>query len=123
VYDFVVQKPYEGSTKNLDLEALFAKTKIIGINEEKLDDQKVYRVKVQESSDSKKVDKLMDYLKYRGCQVNMIQRYVAQQPPVPKPERDLSRCMEEQESQHGPNDYQDLQSNSDVPSRPQTAAH
>ena len=71
----------------------------------------MYRVKVQESSDSKKVDKLMDFLKYRGCQVNMIQRYVAQQPPVPKPDRDLSRCKEEQEEEsnnHGPNDYQDL---------------
>ena len=77
MYDFVVQKPYEGTTKNLDLQALFAQTKIIGINEEKVDESKVYRVRVQDTSDSKKVDKLMDFLKYRGCQVNMIQRYVA----------------------------------------------
>jgi hypothetical protein len=34
-----VQKPAERNTRNLNLEALFAQTKLIGINEEKLDDQ------------------------------------------------------------------------------------
>lgn len=49
----------------------------------------------------------MDYLKYRGCNVNMIQRYVAQQAPLPKPDRDLSQCKEEDEFKLGPHDYQD----------------
>jgi len=46
VYDFVVQKPGERGTRNLDLEALFAQTKVIGITEEKVENQHVYRVKV-----------------------------------------------------------------------------
>lgn len=49
----------------------------------------------------------MDYLKYRGCNVNMIQRYVAQQAPLPKPDRDLSQCKEEDEFKLGPLDYED----------------
>jgi hypothetical protein len=32
---------------------------------------------VQESSKSKNIEKLMDYLKYRGCQVNMVSRDIA----------------------------------------------
>ena len=57
----------------------------------------MYRVKVQDGSDSKRVDKLMDYLKYRGCAVNMLQRYVAKPLPqtVPKERRVLPKCMEE----------------------------
>ncbi len=49
----------------------------------------------------------MDYLKYRGCNVNMIQRYVAHQAPLPKPDRDLSQCKEEDEFKLGPHDYEE----------------
>ncbi len=42
----------------------------------------------------------MDYLKYRGCQVDMVQRYVPQYQPmitlVNKNERNLSQCREEE---------------------------
>jgi hypothetical protein len=67
------------------------------LQEDKIDDQRVYRVKVQEGSDSKRVEKLMDYLKYRGCAVNMLQRYVANPQPqiAPKERRVLPKCMEE----------------------------
>ncbi len=68
----MVQKPGDRNTKNLDLQALFAQTTLVEIKEDIIDDKKVYRLKVQESSDSKKVDKLLDYLKYRGCNVNML---------------------------------------------------
>jgi hypothetical protein len=97
IYDFVVQKPGDRNTKNLDLEALFAQTKLLELQEDKVDDQRVYRVKVQDGSDSKRVDKLMDYLKYRGCAVNMLQRYVANPPPQPAPKekRALPKCLEE----------------------------
>jgi hypothetical protein len=54
-------------------------------------------MKVQDQSDNQRVEKLMDYLKYRGCHVNVIARYVAEQPPVIKPDRDLSQCREEDE--------------------------
>ena len=68
------------------------------MQEDKVDDQRVYRVKVQDGSDSKRVEKLMDYLKYRGCAVNMLQRYVANPQPqtVPKDRRVLPKCMEEE---------------------------
>jgi hypothetical protein len=36
----------------------------------------------------------MDYLKYRGCEVNMLQRYAASHTPKIEKET-LSRCLEE----------------------------
>jgi hypothetical protein len=40
----------------------------------------------------------MDYLKYRGCAVNMLQRYVANPQPqaAPKERKALPKCMEEE---------------------------
>lgn len=64
----------------MDLEALFAQTQILNIQAETVDDQLVYRLKVQDASDSSRVEKLMDYLKYRGCQVNVISRFIAETP-------------------------------------------
>ena len=37
----------------------------------------------------------------------MIQRYVAQQPPIPKPDRDLSQCKEEDEFKLGPTECEE----------------
>jgi hypothetical protein len=43
----VVQKPRVlKATKNLDMEALFAKTKILNIDAEQSDDQLIYRLKI-----------------------------------------------------------------------------
>jgi hypothetical protein len=78
VYDFVVQKPILKATKNLDLEALFSQTQILDLKAEKQGDQLLYRMKVQDASNNQRVEKLMDYLKYRGCHVSVISRYVAE---------------------------------------------
>jgi len=87
----VVQKPRVlKATKNLDMEALFAKTKILNIDAEQSDDQLVYRLKVQDGSSSQRVDKLMDYLRNRGCNVSVITRTVAEQTPVPPADPDLA---------------------------------
>ena len=39
IYDFVVQKPGDRNTKNLNLQALFAQTKLLNIEEENIDDK------------------------------------------------------------------------------------
>ncbi len=42
----MVQKPGDRNTKNLDLEALFAQTKLLELQEDNVDNEKVYRVRV-----------------------------------------------------------------------------
>ena len=71
------------ATKNLDMEALFAKTKILNIDAEQSDDQLIYRLKIQDASSSSRVDKLMEYLKHRGCNVSVISRTTADKIHVP----------------------------------------
>lgn len=92
IYDFVVAKPALKTTKNLDLEALFSQTTILDLKATLQDDQLLYRMKVSDTTDqTHRVEKLMDYLKYRGCHVSVISRYAAELPPQNQGDKDLDQ--------------------------------